>query len=235
MGRPDDLGADAARLRGDGAGVGARRRGQGGTPRNLEVVRCGASIIPGPALASHAEINSGETWVCSFVASDNLQVGADHMADLFERWQKLAALIRSNAPPRSLGIGASSSEIARCEESLRVSLPQSFRWFLNTFGALTWPDYIYGIVPANSAGLSVEENARQEREETDPPMPLHLVPFAGDGWGNSFCLDTSRLEEGECPIVFWNHEREGDQQPVTTHSSFLEWLEEVATAGAKGE
>ena len=58
-------------------------------------------------------------------------------------------------------------------------------------------------------------------------MPEYLVPVMNDGAGNHYCLDdTSRLDGGECPVVFWDHEHQDgpDQVPEQVSASFDRWL-----------
>jgi cell wall assembly regulator SMI1 len=143
--------------------------------------------------------------------------------------------MREKAPERSFGNGISAQEVAQCEEQLGVTLPQSYRSFLREFGFSGWPDYIYGVLPGPKPGLNVIRTTEWERDDAEPAMPHDLIPFGPDGWGNHYCLDTSRLKDGECPVVFWNHELDEDQQPPQTHPSFLDWLEEKVARALESE
>jgi hypothetical protein len=40
------------------------------------------------------------------------------------------------------------------------------------------------------------------------------------------CFDTTRPEDGEYPVVWWNHEMDEDQEPEDAASSFLDWIEQ---------
>lgn len=142
--------------------------------------------------------------------------------------------MREKAPERSFGRGASDEEVARCEEQLAVSLPNSYKLFLREFGFALWPECICGVRPRDPA-LDVLLVAEAERHEVEPEMPYHLIPFYPDGCGNHYCLDTSRLVDGECPVVFWNHELDEDQQPPKTHASLLDWLEEAVARELESE
>jgi cell wall assembly regulator SMI1 len=145
-----------------------------------------------------------------------------------DRFQDLAEVICQHTPAEWLDKGVSEVEIDECEQRLGVRLPDSYRWFLREFGIACFPDYIYGIHHGKLPGLKVEHHMREERHEVEPRMPPHLIPFSPDGWGNHYCLDTSSLADGECPVVFWSHEKGADQCPEQTHPSFLDWLEEKA-------
>jgi len=62
-------------------------------------------------------------------------------------------------------------------------------------------------------------------------MPDYFIPFSPDGYGNYYCLDISRYNEDDflCPIVFWEygHSFVNGNDIETSHSSFIDWLEEV--------
>ena len=60
------------------------------------------------------------------------------------------------------------------------------------------------------AGHIVAAN-RREREEAGSPLPHFMVAFYNDGMGNQVCFDTRRSEDGEYPIVFWDHELEAEE------------------------
>jgi hypothetical protein len=47
-----------------------------------------------------------------------------------------------------------------------------------------------------------------------------------DGGGNHYCLDTNAMENGLCPVVFWDHELGEDQVPDKMYGSFTEFLDE---------
>jgi hypothetical protein len=126
----------------------------------------------------------------------------------------------------STGSGCTPAEVADCAARLGVRLPASYRRFLEQYSYATWPDYIYGVHTSGLRAFDVARLAASDRAEAEPPMPPHLVPFAPDGFGNHFCLDTSAFQGDECPVVFWDHELGSGQIPPVTHRSFLEWLVE---------
>jgi hypothetical protein len=140
------------------------------------------------------------------------------------RRQAIAGLIHGRGDGYSGG-GPSEDVIAQCEQQLGTTLPDSYRWFLREFGFTYWPREICGV--SGDPALDVVKNTEGERHDVEPELPLHLVAFCPDGWGNNYCLDTSRMADGECPVVFWSHEREPDQQPELTHATFLDWLEDM--------
>lgn len=144
-----------------------------------------------------------------------------------DRFERIARTMRASAPLKSLGRGASLDEIARSEARLGVTFPRSYRTFLQEFGFACWPDDIYGVHADLLPALSVVAQTEQERHEVEPRMPKHLIPFHPDGYGNHYCLDSSRFVNDECPVVFWDHEKDEMQVPVQTHATFLDWLDEM--------
>jgi len=57
-------------------------------------------------------------------------------------------------------------------------------------------------------------------------MPHRLIPLMNDGSGNHECLDTSKIKDGDCPVVFWDHEHPRGilQSPKRISVSFTAWL-----------
>jgi hypothetical protein len=62
------------------------------------------------------------------------------------------------------------------------------------------------------------------RHEGFPRLPAHLIAFSDNGGGDLYCFDTSVLESGECPVVWWDHAGNEAQQPQRVGPSFLDWL-----------
>ena len=61
------------------------------------------------------------------------------------------------------------------------------------------------------------------------PMFNEFLPFSPDGAGNHYCLDLSRLDNGSCPVVFWQscYKYKDKSDVETCNNSFIEWIEEV--------
>ena len=126
---------------------------------------------------------------------------------------------------------AGEEEIRRAEAELSTVFPISYKWFLRTFGAADSPLEIYGVEPVVRLNITasfwnVVYMTESERNEVEPRIPAHLIPFNPDGMGNHSCLNTAMMSEGECPVVFWDHDASETQQPELTHDTFLDWLEE---------
>jgi len=60
-------------------------------------------------------------------------------------------------------------------------------------------------------------------------MPKGFLPFSPDGYGNHYCLDLSRLENGVSPVVFWQHDIDYEDitQVEVSHENLIAWASEV--------
>ena len=131
--------------------------------------------------------------------------------------------------------GASLEDIGLAEVAMGVRLPESYKWFLQTFGAANLPELIYGLGARVPPFLNVIENTLVERTKVIPPMYSHLIPVTPDGFGNHWCLDTSRFSGGECPVVFWYHDRDNPPVPDVVVPTFLDLLEQLVDEALASE
>ncbi len=98
---------------------------------------------------------------------------------------------------------ADENEIKRIEENLKVTLPESYKWFLKEYGYAQIPGFeIEGSGLAKMPSCLVTTlNWRKHG------LPGYLVVIQDEGeW--VYCLDTSRIENEECPIFDWD-QRDG--------------------------
>lgn len=131
------------------------------------------------------------------------------------------------APNKDVGRGATAEDVSRAERELKLVLPQGYKAFLHEFGwggAGSWE--IYGLGADVPPLLDLVRVTVSERTEAIPPIPDGLLPIMNDGGGNHFCLYTGRLERGECPVVFWDHELGENQVPARVADDFTSWLAE---------
>lgn len=124
------------------------------------------------------------------------------------------------------GAGASSDEIRRAENLLQVKFPTSYRLFLENWGWMAIEHLeFYGLGSDVPHHLNLIRITMSERKEAVPALNSKLVPLLNDGAGNLYCLNTRRLNDDECSIVFWDHEGGPDQQAEEVAPSFVEWLD----------
>lgn len=130
-------------------------------------------------------------------------------------------------PAKDLGGGATAAQIQAAELELGVALKGSYRAFLQSFGWGGVEDIeILGLGPDVPHHLNLVEVTKSERSEAQPPLSPHLIPVMNDGAGNLYCLDAGEAYLEEYPVVFWDHEADGDQEPEQVAGDFAEWLSE---------
>jgi cell wall assembly regulator SMI1 len=120
-------------------------------------------------------------------------------------YTKIARRISIN----ELGTGATAQEVAEAARSLGVKWPKSFNQFLREVGWFESGDLtVYGLGPKTPKHLKLVSMAKSERSAWDKiePMPKGLIPIAPDGRGGHYCLDTNHQVDGECPVLYWDHE-----------------------------
>jgi len=126
---------------------------------------------------------------------------------------------------KECGGGATDIEISNAETSLGGKFSESYRNFLRRVG---WARFshqeLYGLGADTPAYLDLVRNTLVERKIMEPTLPSQLVPVMNDGAGNHFCLDTSNFINGECSVVFWDHEQGVDQKPEVVAPSFDNWI-----------
>jgi hypothetical protein len=121
---------------------------------------------------------------------------------------------------------ATAAEIAEAEQSLGAVFPDSFRWFQLEFGDFQrGPIDIYSVRTPVPPAINIVGINREARTEEGPRLPAHLIAFSDSGGGDYLCFDTRRREANECPVVWWDHEQDEDQEPQAAAPSFLDWLE----------
>lgn len=119
---------------------------------------------------------------------------------------------------------ATEDQIGRVETLLGIVLPRSFRRFMEGYGG-------GGVIGAEISGIE-DNNAELEsggtvvgdtkecRERYDLPAHLIVIYFHDDEV--CWCLDTSEIVGGECPVVSYNiFKREVDRIIANDFSSFM--------------
>ena len=101
-----------------------------------------------------------------------------------------------------LGSENRGSGIDLIERSLDISLPESFKAFLLQFGS-------GGNSSLEIDGIGINEQTNMisqtiENRKMFNSFHTKLVFFSyGEDW--DYCLDTSRMEDGECPVVEFDY------------------------------
>jgi cell wall assembly regulator SMI1 len=143
-----------------------------------------------------------------------------------KHYKRLADMVRQAAFSEYIPNPATDADIQAAEQQLNCTFPESFKWFQKEFGAYSGFTDVYGVKPLPAPRQNIVGITMQERHECYPPMPSHLIPSSDDSGGDSYCFDTSRFVNGECPVVFWDHEADEKQIPEQWAINFSAWLEE---------
>jgi len=126
-----------------------------------------------------------------------------------------------------LGRGATPQEIELAEERLGVEFPESYKAFLGHFGWASLEGLeLYGLGEDVPTYLRLVEVTLSERTHMRPRLPNRLVPLMNDGAGNHYCLDVMSREQGECPVVYWDHNLGESQDPEYVAPNLGTWLSE---------
>jgi SUKH superfamily protein len=140
------------------------------------------------------------------------------------RYREVARLFREDADV--VALPATAEELAAAEQALRCRFPDSYRWFQLEFGDVkNGPLDIYSVRTPEPSERNIVGLNFDSRQETFPRLPDHLITFSDNGGGDLICFDASALRDGECPVVWWDHELDESQRPAPAAASFADWLE----------
>jgi len=124
-------------------------------------------------------------------------------------------------------------QVAEAEAELGISLPASFKTFLQEAGAYALPYWeVYWVGDEALGPRHIVEANRCEHHEVNSPLPDFLITFHNNGMGDQECFDTRHPDpSGEYPIVFWDHELSPEEnlknlEPLAP--SFATWLQQEA-------
>ncbi|MGY4713584.1 SMI1/KNR4 family protein [Bacillus amyloliquefaciens] len=112
--------------------------------------------------------------------------------------------------------GVTDKHIKEIEKDLKVTLPDSYKWFLTEYGS----GGVFGtmILGYDSHGAEVVDQTKEYRTFYNLIPGLVVIEYIDEF---SYCLDTNKMVDGECPVILWdNHEGYG----YTAANNFLEFL-----------
>ncbi|ASB90059.1 SMI1/KNR4 family protein [Bacillus sonorensis] len=137
-------------------------------------------------------------------------------------YSQVEQFIKENVEDDDFTGRISIEKINEIQESLNVKLPESYKWFLKNYGA----GGIYGVDILGHGKVSprvvtVTENYRNHYGLIDGIVVIEYVDEF------SYCLDTNKMEGGECPVILWeNQEDYGRTVADNFLYFFMEELEE---------
>ena len=131
------------------------------------------------------------------------------------------------------------SRIARVERILGVSFPNTYRQLVRSKGGGGIESFfILGVPPKGpiDEGGACGCMAEYFREDwVAKPLPQHFVPVQSDqDLIDPFCLDTSRMKRGECPVVLYFLANGIVEEVAPDFVTFYEKYIDEFTAGQNG-
>lgn len=143
--------------------------------------------------------------------------------------QMLKELYRFSSEILDLGKEILDARIEDLEKEIGYKLPDDFKYVLKKNNGITLAGTeIYGL-SSELKGKSLDLVYKFEHFEVENPMPKNFFPFSPDGQGNHYCLDLSKIEDGICPVIFWqwDFEYENIEDVEICNNNFVDWVNEV--------
>lgn len=128
-----------------------------------------------------------------------------------------------------LGEPIGDERLENFEKSLGYKLPEDFKFIIKKHnGIILAGTEIFGLSADLREG-SIDKVYAFEHFETENEMPEFFLPFSPDGQGNHYCFDLSKLQDGICPVVFWqwDFEYESSDDVEICNEDFTDWISEV--------
>lgn len=95
--------------------------------------------------------------------------------------------------------GVDTDKIRYIENNLNVKLPDSYKWFLKTFGY----GFIYGVEILGYDKTTPPSVVTETQDYRKYGLPNEYVVIE-DCDEFVYCLDTSKMENNECPVISWD-------------------------------
>lgn len=129
----------------------------------------------------------------------------------------IVELINNSA--KKFFVGAlDNNKINAIEERLNISLPESYKWFLKEYGT----GGVFGVEIFGGGLRETPTCVRETEEWRKYGLPKDFVVIQNYG-GGVYCLDTSRFNNNECPVIDWEQD---DQGGLNGYDNFYLFLEE---------
>lgn len=131
--------------------------------------------------------------------------------------EELTNFIKINMESDDFTGGVDKKQVDYVQDTLQLKLPESYKWFLTNYGSggLFGVD-ILGVAKSNIASVVIETESYR-----DLGVSGNLVVIEDIG-EYAYCLDTSNMENNECPVIAWN--RQGGLDNYNTANNFYEFL-----------
>ncbi|APC40348.1 SMI1/KNR4 family protein [Clostridium estertheticum] len=119
--------------------------------------------------------------------------------------------------------GVDINRILQIETLLKVTIPESYKWFLQNYGhILIMGIEIYGV---SKGEIPSCVKATERYRKIGLPSQFVVIE-SSDEW--VYCLDTSDIKTGECTIVDWDRrDGVGSQEYENFYEFFYERLKDA--------
>ncbi|MBM7645659.1 hypothetical protein JOD45_001877 [Scopulibacillus daqui] len=100
--------------------------------------------------------------------------------------------------------GVDENTVKNLENELKVTLPESYKWFLLNYGSggLYGVDILgVGLVGVKQINQASVVKVTKEYRDVDLDKDLVIIEDCGE---YMYCLDTSQMQNAECPVVSWD-------------------------------
>jgi cell wall assembly regulator SMI1 len=124
-----------------------------------------------------------------------------------------------------VGPGAEEADITNLEQSLFVSLPASYKAFLQLFDGGQFNFGRLHCITEKGAGWHDLVQQLENFFSYHPILGVRaLFPFGSSYGGDVFCFDLSAMKDGECPVLEFDHEGADDQELRLVGQDFATWI-----------
>ena len=152
------------------------------------------------------------------------------MEDIFRKCDLLITeLYKFDNSISFLGPPINDERLEIFEKELGFYISIDFKYILKKHNRIVLAGTeIYGL-NKSLRGTSLDEVYEYEHGNVSNKMPSEFLPFSPDGRGNHYCLNLSKLINGVCPVVFWQHDfiYKNIEEVEECNENFTTWVEEV--------
>lgn len=113
--------------------------------------------------------------------------------------------------------GIDEEKINFIERQLNVILPESYKWFLRKYGS--GGIFSIDILGYDFVGASVVETTKEYKKYYGLSDGIVVIV---DVDAFAYCLDTNKMNNGECPVISWDVDSESYDSEEA--SNFLEFF-----------
>lgn len=130
--------------------------------------------------------------------------------------EKLERIISKNIKTGFFTGGINEKVINDIENELRITLPNSYKWFLLNYGS----GGIFGVDIIGVGKLDQHSVVIFTEEKRKLGLNKDFV-IIEDCDEYIYCLDTSKLSNGECPVISWDQFEGYDSKEADNFYEFL--------------